>query len=90
MNGSHRAYALRDAGLTKAPCLVVEVTRREELEVTASEELKNKPDDYLKAPRPPMLRDYFDPALRKIVPVRRLMHQIQVGIGTNQTAFPME
>jgi hypothetical protein len=88
MNGSHRAYALRGAGVLRAPCLVLEVTRREELEVVASEEIKNKPDDYLKAPRPPVLKDYFDPALRKVVAVRPLLHQVQVGFVVNQTATP--
>lgn len=88
MNGSHRAYALRDAGVLRAPCLVLEVTRREELEVVASEEIKNRPDDYLKAPRPPVLKDYFDPALRKVVAVRSLLHQVQVGFVVNQTATP--
>jgi hypothetical protein len=89
MNGSHRAYALREAGFDRVPCLVLKVTRREELEVVGSEEVKAKPDEFLKAPRPPVLKDYFDPALRKLVPVRRLLHQVQVGFGVNQTATPL-
>jgi hypothetical protein len=88
MNGSHRAYALRDAGVRHVPALIIEVTRREELDVVASEEIKSKPDDFLKASRPPLLKDYFDPALRKIVPVRRLLHQVQAGFVANTTATP--
>jgi hypothetical protein len=37
----------------------------------AAGDLASSPDRYLKSARPPMLRDYFDPALRQIVPVYR-------------------
>jgi ParB-like nuclease domain len=65
-NGSHRAYALRELGINEIPCLVQRITRRDELDLVASGDLASHPDRYLKSTRPPMLRDYFDPALRKI------------------------
>jgi hypothetical protein len=88
MNGSHRAYALRDLGVTHAPCIVLELSRRDELDLIGPEEVKAKPDNYLTAARPPLLKDYFDPKLRKIVPVRRMVNQLQVGYGTSPGAHP--
>ncbi len=84
-NGSHRAYALRDLGITEIPCLVQRVTRREELDLVAAGDLANSPDRYLKFARPPMLRDYFDPALRKIVPVYRKNRVVRIQFVVEQT-----
>ena len=89
-NGSHRAYALRDLGITEIPCLVQRVTRREELELVAAGDLASSPDRYLKSARPPMLRDYFDPALRKIVPVYRKKRVVRIQFGVEQTDIPSQ
>jgi len=89
-NGSHRAYALRDLGISQIPCLIQRVTRREELELVASADLSSSPDRYLKSPRPPMLRDYFDPALRKIVQVYRKNRVVRVQFGIEQTDSPAQ
>jgi hypothetical protein len=87
-NGSHRAYALRDLGLTHAPCLVQEVSSREELELVASGDLLQNPDRYLKVSRPPLLKDYFDPLLRKVVPVPRKNRLVRVQFGCEQSEVP--
>lgn len=87
-NGSHRAYALRESGLTHAPCLVQHVTRRDELGLLSDEVHKNA-DRYLVAPRPPMLKDYFDPQLRQILPSPRLGTQVQVSFGVQTTRVPI-
>ena len=87
-NGSHRAYALRDMGLTHAPCLVQEVTRREELDLVASGDVQQNPDRYVKVPRPPLLKDYFDPQLRKVVPVPRKNRLVRVQFGCEQSDVP--
>ena len=89
-NGSHRAYALRDLGVTQIPCLVQRVTRRDELDIVASGDLASSPDRYLKSARPPMLRDYFDPALRKIVPVYRKNRVVRIQFGVEQTDIPVQ
>jgi hypothetical protein len=89
-NGSHRAYALRDLGINQIPCLIQRVTRRDELELVASGDLATSPDRYLKSPRPPMLRDYFDPALRKIVPVYRKNRVVRIQFGIEQTDIPAQ
>jgi hypothetical protein len=78
VNGSHRAYALREMGLTHAPAVVQCVSRRDELPILGASPLTAAPDDYLRAPRPPMLKDFFDERLRAIVNVPRVIRQIKV------------
>jgi hypothetical protein len=77
-NGSHRAYAFRDMGCTRVPCIIQHVSRRDELDLVGSSEIRRDPDLYLKHPRPPMLRDYFNPELRRVMPVHRRLRQITV------------
>ena len=88
LNGSHRAYAVRDSGISHAPCLVQQVTRREELEVTAVSELVQRPDDFLVAPRPPLLKDYFDPLLRMDVQVPKTVRQVRVVVSVETLDAP--
>src|SRR5215475_10623202 len=47
-NGSHRAYALREIGVTHAPCIIEHVSSTEELEVVVCSEVRDNPDLYLK------------------------------------------
>lgn len=79
-NGYHRAYALRALGITHAPCVVTEVTRKDELKVAAAEDVSDDPEFYFAAKRPPLLRDYFDPKIRKVLPIRRMETVIEVEI----------
>jgi hypothetical protein len=87
-NGSHRAYALRDLGFTHAPCIVQFASSRDELDVVASGDLKEHPDLYVRNPRPPLLKDYFDPKLRKIAPVRRRLRQVTVKFEVDEAFVP--
>ena len=87
-NGSHRAYALREMGLTRVPCLVQHVSTRDELDVLAPAAVRRNPDNFLKHPRPSMLKDYFNPRLRKIVQVQRCLKQIRVKIQVEETFVP--
>ena len=87
-NGSHRAYALRDLGVSHVPCIIQHVGSRAELDVVASEEVREDPDLFLKHPRPSMLKDYFDPRLRKITPVRRRNRQITVRVEVDEAFVP--
>lgn len=64
-NGYHRAYALRSAGFTHAWCIVEEVTRKDELRLTANEEVSDDPEFYFASRRPPILKDFFDPQIAK-------------------------
>jgi hypothetical protein len=87
-NGSHRAYALRDLGVSHVPCLVQHVSREDELELVGVPDLKTFPDRYLKSSRPSLLKDYFDPRLRKIVPVVRKHRLVQVQVGWQEGKVP--
>src|SRR5436190_12690816 len=87
-NGSHRAYALRDMGFTHVPCIVQHVASREQLDVVACSDIRDEPDFFLKHPRPSMLKDYFNPKLRKVMPVRRRLHQIMVEFDVDEFSVP--
>lgn len=88
-NGSHRAYALRNAGVTHASCVLQRISRREELEFVGSPDLQAKPDQFLSAPRPPLLKDYFDPKLRSVLHVPKRSRQVKITIGMEVTDVPM-
>jgi hypothetical protein len=87
-NGSHRAYALRDLGITHAPCVIQHIYSREELNVVASSAVAERPDVFVRQPRPPVLKDYFDPSLRKILPVIRRLRQVTVKFQVDEAYVP--
>jgi len=87
-NGSHRAYALREMGVTHVPCIIQHVSSREKLDVVAASVIADKPDDFLKNPRPSMLRDYFNPKLRKIMPVHRQLRQVTIKFEVDDAYVP--
>ncbi len=87
-NGSHRAYALRDLGVTHVPCVIQKVSRREELKVVGAGALLRHPDRFLQAPRPPVLKDYFDPQLRMIVPLAPTVRHVRVRFSVEQIDVP--
>jgi hypothetical protein len=87
-NGCHRAYALRELGITHVPCVIQRVVDRKELDAVATGKLRRNPDAYLKDPRPPVLKDFFDPALRKTVPLARTVRQVKVRFTTEMTDVP--
>lgn len=80
-NGYHRAYALRSAGFTHAWCVVETVTRKDELRLTAGEDVIADPEFYFAARRPPMLKDFFDPRLARHFRARRSEFVIDVEIS---------
>jgi hypothetical protein len=75
-NGSHRAYALMAAGITRVPALIQHVTREDELQV-APKILQDK-QLYLTNPRPPMLKDYFSESLHEVVYAPPKSRQVRV------------
>jgi hypothetical protein len=77
-NGNHRAVALRGLGITHAPCIIQEVSRRDELAVAAGSTVNRTPFFYFGKKRPPLLKDFFDPRIRKILPVRRVRRVVEV------------
>jgi hypothetical protein len=87
-NGSHRAFALRELGVTHAPCAIMKVTHPEELTVTAPENVHQNRERYLTAPRPPVLKDYFDPQLRKVLEIPRKLRQVKISFGVEAIDVP--
>lgn len=79
-NGYHRAYALRSAGLTHAYCVVEDVTRKDELRLTADETVAGDPEFYFAARRPPLLKDFFDRRFAKRLLVKPMVNHIEVEI----------
>lgn len=78
-NGYHRACALLELGVTHAPCVVQTVTSRDELDLVAKPIVANDPGYFFNAPRPPLLKDFLDPSIRKILPVRKVSRVIEVA-----------
>ena len=87
-NGSHRAYALREMGFTHVPCIVQHVSSRDQLDVVAASQVEDNPDYFLKHPRPSMLIDYFNPRLRKVMPVHRQLRQVTVKFEIDEAYVP--
>jgi hypothetical protein len=86
-NGSHRAFALRALGVRHVPCLVLNLSREDEFDLKAPEALKENRDLYLRSPRPPLFKDYFDPGLTKQVRVPRTNQLVQLQIGYQKIAL---
>jgi hypothetical protein len=78
-NGYHRACALLELGVTHAPCVVQTVTSRDELDLVAKSIVSENPGHFFNAPRPPLLKDFLDPRIRKIVPIKKMSRVIEVS-----------
>ena len=87
-NGSHRAYALRQLGVTHVPCIVQHVASREELKVVAAAEVRADPDTYLTHRRPPMLKDYCDPSLVDVFDAYRRLREVTVRFEIEENSIP--
>ena len=70
------------------PCIVQHVRSRDELELVAAPQIVEKSDYFLKHPRPSMLKDYFNPKLRKVMPVHRRLKQVTVRFEVEETYVP--
>jgi len=87
-NGSHRAFALRELGINRVPCIVQHCSDRDELDLVAGEMVRKDPEYYLKHPRPPLLKDYFDPRVRKVFPARRFYRQVRLKFEVDEAFVP--
>jgi hypothetical protein len=84
-NGTHRAYMLYDLGIRRVPCLVREVSSDDDLDLIGATDVKQSLQVYLRARRPPRLKDFFDPQLRKIVPVAATSRLVHVQLNTQRS-----
>lgn len=84
-NGYHRAYSLRRLGITHAYCIIEDVTRKDELKLTADADVGADPEFYFASKRPPLLKDFFDPRLCKMLQVlpMELIVEIEMKIRSS-------
>jgi hypothetical protein len=87
-NGYHRAYALRELGVSHAPAVVQQVRRVDELGAAGGAAFRQNPDYYLRSPRPPVLKDYFDPELRKVVRLVPTARHVRVRFTVEEVDLP--
>jgi hypothetical protein len=85
-NGYHRAFALRSIGITHAYCVVEDVTRKDELRLTATADVMHDPEFYFAAKRPPLLKDFFDPRIAKPLRVMAIENRIEVEVTVRSSS----
>lgn len=78
-NGYHRAVALRAAGVTHAPCIVETATRVDELAIAAKSRVAEDPEFYFESARPPLIQDFFNSRIYKLLPIRKRARQVEVS-----------
>ena len=69
---------LRDLGTTHVPCVIQKAATPSELTSVAAGGLRKRPDFYVKDPRPPVLKDYFEPRLRQVLRLRPINRHVKV------------
>jgi hypothetical protein len=87
-NGYHRAYTLRELGVTHVPAVVQEVKRADEFGAVGGTAFRRSPDFYLRSPRPPVLKDYFDPELRTTVRLTPTARHVRVRFTIEEVDLP--
>ena len=78
-NGYHRALALRELGVTHAPCLIQVCAHWEDVGLAGSSEMYHNGPVYFSSARPPLLRDFADPRLMRTFATRRLTREIRIS-----------
>lgn len=87
-NGYHRAYALRELGVSHAPAVVQQVSRADEVGAAGGAAFRRDPEYYLRSPRPPVLKDYFDPELRKVVRLVPTARHVRIRFTVEEVDLP--
>lgn len=87
-NGYHRAYALRELGFTHVPAVVQQVSRADEMGAAGGAAFRRDPEYYLRSSRPPVIKDYFDPELRKVVRLVPTARHIRVRFTIEEADLP--
>lgn len=85
-NGFHRVYALRKLGVAHIP-VVVQHVRNPELEFPP--QVVGLPREYLLgAPRPVVLKDFFEPDFTRTLRARERIKMVTIAIGLSQHEVP--
>jgi hypothetical protein len=80
-NGYHRAMALLSQGYTHAPCVIQVCGHWEDVGLCAMGEISGNSELYFSNPRPPLLRDFLNPALTSHWQLRPVRRQITVKLS---------
>lgn len=88
-NGYHRAFALRQMGVTHAPCLIQVCAHWEDVGIAGSREMVDNDSVYFSAARPPLLKDFANSELTRTFPVNNLRKEIRISyeVDTAQLAI---
>lgn len=78
-NGYHRAFALRQMGVTHAPCLIQVCAHWEDVGLVGSREMVDNAQVYFSTARPPLLKDFANPKLTQTFPVKVLQKEIRIS-----------
>ena len=87
-NGYHRAYSLLVHGITHAPMVVERVSCLDELNLVGSDDVTDDPAHYFRSPRPPLLKDFLNPALTRQVLVYPLETRVELEIKVQTSTGP--
>jgi hypothetical protein len=88
LNGTHRLYALREAGIRRVPCLVREATHTHDLSLVGASEIEHNAELYLRSSRPPLFKDYFDDRLVKSLDLPRGNLVLHLQLNTQHWRMP--
>ena len=77
-NGYHRALALRELGVTHAPCVIQVCSHWEDVALAGASEMSDNGAVYFTAARPPLLRDFANSDLCRTFVTRPLRKQIRL------------
>jgi hypothetical protein len=89
LNGTHRLYALREMGVTHAPCLIRSLASTDELALAEAEDINKNAQLYIHSQRPPLFKDYFDDGLRTITATPRSNRVLHLQIVQQQWRIPV-
>lgn len=89
VNGTHRVHPLYEWGVRTVPCLVREVASDEDLDLIGASEIKQSLPLYLRAPRPPRLKDFFDPLICKVVSVAPACRLVHIQVSTQRSRLAL-
>jgi hypothetical protein len=88
-NGTHRALALLEKGVTRVPCAIQQVDNPDELMVVGQPEVVQNAGRFLQAPRPPLVKDYLNPKLTRRVPVPLIERFLKVTVQAEELDVPL-
>jgi hypothetical protein len=87
-NGYHRVCALRSLGITHAFCIVQTATRVDELGICVKGDVAERAEFFFESARPPLIKDYFDSTIRKVLPVHKSVRQVEVSFEVKDFLVP--